>query len=88
MSRRLEDMTPDQLRQYANELELKNKMKTIPQELDEIGFEPIVDMCKDHLIRIAEHGEDDTDFQQWLYEATMEAIYGPKIFNWINNELN
>ena len=32
----------------------------------------------------AEHGYEDDDFQHYVYEEVMKAIYGVDFFDWLN----
>lgn len=83
---RLEDMSPNELRRYADELELKGRVLAIPKPLAKPDFNHISNMCEEHLYQLAQGYEDDGEFKQWLYEAVLEAVFGDDIWHWVNNQ--
>ena len=56
-----------------------------PQPLAEPNYEKLQKLCADLINEMAigsYHSEQD--WRIWIYEEALTAIYGPKIFDWIN----
>jgi len=88
MDMKLEDMTPSQLRAYADEKERQEKIKSVPAPKDIIDYEDVVKLTKDYLESFVD-GEnyiDPDDFPTYLFEEVMRSIYGEDVFNWINEQ--
>lgn len=85
MSKPLEEMTPDELREYADLLDVRNKIKTIPKPLEKIDLNSLINYCEASFEDSIESGMDDEDFMHNVAESALEAIYGKEIFDWINN---
>lgn len=78
--KKLEQMNPTELREYADKLEKQN-LRPMPQKTVNIN----------RLIRTTESVMDDLakigyskDYQQYIFEDAMKCIYGEKVFDWIN----
>jgi hypothetical protein len=57
-----------------------------PTPLEIIDFSAVIEMCKDHIANI-ENDEHDDDTDHYIYETAMEAVFGPKVWEWINKRL-
>ena len=75
--------TSEELRAFADEQEILEKNAKRPKPLDNIELQPLVKLAEEHLTSLIA-GDEDEDFPQWCYEALMEAVYGRKIFEFIN----
>lgn len=67
------------------EIERRNKVKIPPKRLENINWNPVVEMTEEYVKNVAampDHDPDDID--RLMFEAVMEAIYGPKIWDWFN----
>ena len=58
-----------------------------PVALAQPDWKPVLKMAADHMKAIESNGREDEDFDHYLYEAAMTAIYGPNVFKWINKKL-
>jgi hypothetical protein len=84
MDMKLEDMNSTQLREYANELDRQERIKDIPTPKDDIDFEEVKNVAREHLESLAcGHVSELECFHEELYDEVMEAIYGGDIFKWI-----
>ena len=56
----------------------------IPKLVENPDLSELIEVCQMHLMDIAKggHGEDE----YYIYEAAMEALYGNKIFCYINDK--
>lgn len=73
----LEDFTIKQLEQ---ELEKRKNIKPLPKETTP-DFSTVVRLCVQHINLLP---DNSNDFENAIYEAAMEAVYGEKVFDWIN----
>jgi hypothetical protein len=66
------------------EKEIALRKLTKPNRASEIDWSPIISLVEDQMTRI-EKGEGGLkDFEHWLFEAVMEAMYGDTIWQWWN----
>lgn len=64
--------------------EKKKEEAKAPAPLDVPNFDRITVEVKEYIASI-ERGEEPKDIEHWLYESAIEAVFGPKIWNWINS---
>lgn len=56
-----------------------------PQPLAEPNYEKLRELCADLINEMAIGSyHPDQDWDQWIYEEALIAIYGKNIFEWIN----
>lgn len=62
----------------------KKQKKGAPAPLDKPDFTSLIQMIVDEVEDQIENGvgEDESDFDHMVYEAAMEAVYGPTYFEW------
>jgi hypothetical protein len=56
-----------------------------PERLADIDWAKVLETAQ---ICLDEAGEEDSDNAHYLYEAVMEAVYGPSCWGWINQQLS
>ena len=56
----------------------------IPTRLATPDLLTLEDLCFRYLDDIAKGGYVDDDYDEYIYEAALEAIYGKDVFKWIN----
>lgn len=64
---------------------LKEYNNNIPQPVENPDFVSLTKMTNDILLDIYKQEYNNEDNQHYIYEATLETIYGKNIFKWINN---
>ena len=47
---------------------------------------PVILICKEHMDQLAEDGSSN-DMDHYIYEKVMEAVYGPDVWDWVNQEM-
>ena len=62
----------------------KNKRSEVPKPLENPDFTSLIEIAKNHIEEISNDGFSDEDSDHWFYEAVMEAVYGNKVWEWIN----
>jgi len=63
----------------------RRKTKSPPKPVKDIDFGRVIKMCKARITDTAAGlTHDDDDFEHYLYEDVMKAIFGDDIFDWIN----
>lgn len=61
-----------------------------PKILDEINTRELVEVCKDYInyLNSDEYTEDDdSDYSHLIFEKSVEAIFGPTIWDWVCNRI-
>jgi len=58
-----------------------------PMQLKEINFEGLCGLCQKYIdfINDDEKYHEDNDYAHYIFEKTLETIYGKKIWNFIKN---
>ena len=78
---------------YDKQLEIEMEIKAIEDEIDRPkpisnpNFDPVVDLCEVNMIHLIEHGFWGKDFEHYVFETVIQAIYGMDVFEWINWKL-
>lgn len=70
------------------ELEERQKLKKIPQPLNGIDYSEVYASAVEYMTGLSESGSEPKDAKHYMYETVMEAIYGPEIWDYINNTLD
>lgn len=82
----LNAMDNDQLEKYVDAIVKRKPIvfnNKLPEPLPGIHFTDVIKIAKQHIQDIANNDIDD-DMPHYIYEGVMEAIYGKKIWGWIN----
>ncbi len=57
-----------------------------PKQLDEVDTKSLRDICQQYIDYIdSEEYHEDNDYDHYIFQATMEAVYGNNIWKFINN---
>lgn len=82
----INNCTDEELQKELNRRKRAAKKKAFPERLhiEDIGWSSVIDLSKENLTHISEKGFEEEDINQWMYEAVYEAVYGNKVFDWIN----
>lgn len=79
----LSNLTDEQL---LEELEIRKKQKAElerPKPVQNPDFSALIKTCEG-MIEECARGERDDDTSHYIYEAAMTAVYGNKVFDWMN----
>jgi hypothetical protein len=60
--------------------EIKRRLTTLPKVNSNIDWSPIINMVKNEII-----SNTVKDYEHYLFEAVMEAMFGVDIWEWWNN---
>ena len=74
--------------ELREELEHRKRIAIAPpQPIDNPNFEPMRQMIIDTINSLAK-GDwiDKSDFETWVYKDALQAIYGPKFWDWSNQQ--
>ena len=81
----IKNLTTEEL---VTELARRNKVVAkMPKPLVEPNFEKLIELCNDTLKQISDGDSTDNDYEYYIYEEAMQAIYGVDIFDWINDQI-
>lgn len=76
--------------ELAAEVERRRKAKEAkerPQLVEKPDFSAVIKITEEYLSLLATDGSQDNDDDHYIYEEVMKALYGPKVFDWINKKL-
>ena len=59
-----------------------------PLELEEVDLTKLRAQAKDYLDYLHEKKYESKDARYYMFEGVMKTLYGPDIFDWINERLN
>jgi hypothetical protein len=81
------------IRQFSNgelekELERRKREKAMPLPIDNPDFGDLIGVCKQYIREIAEYGRADEDYDHYIYEAALAAIYGKDVWRFINGKFD
>ena len=66
------------------ELERREKERNnVPSPKLNPDFSDVVDAAKSYIVEV-QAGVVDDDTEHYIFEAVMEAVYGEKVWDWIN----
>ena len=66
------------------ELARRKAHQDAPKLLDKPDFTALRECVTEGVNEFAETGDEDDDFEHYVYEAAMEALYGKDIWKWYN----
>ncbi len=56
-----------------------------PKQLPSPDFEPLKKMCQDYIDALANEGYVKEDFEHYVFEKSMECIFGEDVWKFINS---
>lgn len=56
-----------------------------PKKLEKIDWSKVIQYCVEYIDEVEENGGDD-DSEHYLYEVVIEAVFGEKVWDWINDQ--
>lgn len=60
-----------------------------PTALPNPDFAELLEQCQKYIDFMAsDEYYSDNDYAHYIYEATIEAVYGPDVWKWINTQVN
>ena len=59
----------------------------MPQQLTEIDTRPLREICQKYINEKAANGcaDDINDIEYYIFETTLEAIFGKGVWEWVNS---
>lgn len=57
-----------------------------PKPLDKPDWANLVRMFEEHNAKLAKGEREDEDYAHWVYETAAITIYGPRYFDWANEQ--
>ena len=55
-----------------------------PNQLNEISLAKLRAVCQQYIDHIATGGSEDNDYDHYIFESALEAIFGPDVWDFIN----
>lgn len=63
----------------------KLNIMEFPQQKKDVDWTSVRHVCSDYIKRLY-NNEKSKDVKQYIFEEVLEALYGPKILNFINSK--
>lgn len=79
--------TDEELEQELERRKQKQAREERPKIQTAINWLPLITCCEEYMNELEVTGYVDEDSEHYIYEAAIEAIYGPNVWNWINKQL-
>jgi len=80
------------LKEYSTE-DLRKELTRREEEssaaapLEKIDWQPVIDLVIDGVDTMRNECYEPKDFEHYVYEAVMEAVYGKDVWKWYNDLL-
>ena len=65
----------------------EKKKKSMPQPQLVIDWSPLQRYIEEGVKHVNDEGYEMKDFEHYLFETAMEAVYGPDFWKWWNSKL-
>ena len=65
----------------------RNKKARKPKPVENPDFSTLIETCQKNIDFLVTEGGDDSDWEYWIYEAAMEAVFGKVVWDWINERV-
>lgn len=83
----LTNISEEELRSEINRRRMEKELSEKPIPLQDMNFDKLIGMCRDYMSQIMNGTRDDDDIKEYIFEAAIEAVYGKKVWPWINKKL-
>lgn len=81
----LQKFTKQELKDELDRREKLTIANSKPQQINP-NYEQLKKTCSNYIDFVASPKyHEDNDWEIWIYEVAMEALYGDKIWDWIND---
>jgi hypothetical protein len=57
-----------------------------PQPLDTPKFNEVIRLCIAYIAELNKTGHTHEDSEHYIFQEAMEAVYGPDVWDWINEK--
>lgn len=80
--KKIENMTPTELRKLADDLEAEERLSKAPKVLPdkERDYNGLIRTCKSYIDEELNDDDNSSDTIHYIFEEAMQAIYGHDIF--------
>lgn len=75
-------VTDEELAAELARREAENDVR--PQAIPVPDWSPLVQYLEEGMDKVETEGEVPKDFEQYIYETALEALYGPNVWDWWN----
>lgn len=72
--------------ELEKELERRKRLRVIPNPVDDPDYKDLIGVCKQYLHELAEYGHADDDYEHYIFEAAMTAIFGKDVWKFVNSK--
>jgi hypothetical protein len=81
---KLNEFNDDQLRDELLRREVLRQAAKRPALLEKPDYAKLISACESYINDVIKNDADE-DSEHWIYEEAMFALYGPKVFDKIND---
>lgn len=90
----LENFSIEEMQEEIQRREVEARRAGKPEVLKDINWTPVVELCEKYVKQIVEEVEeegsyyDDSDWDNYIYEATLDAVFGEGFWPWFNKQVD
>jgi hypothetical protein len=81
----VDNLSDQELRTELKRRQQEAQLNRIPKPLAEPDWTDLKKVCEEYIAALAKDYYPDEDFGHYIYEAALEAIYGPDVWGFINH---
>lgn len=78
------EMEIQKLQAMVDQRKQETRKVAMPKPLSEPDFRPVIELCQGYINALATAGHADEDYDSWMFETAMNAVFGPKVWKWTN----
>jgi len=80
----LSEFDDDTLQKELNKRKKKREKEATPKVLDNKDWSKVIELATDVRDQMIKHGLYRDDYDHYIFEKVMVAVFGPKYFDWHN----
>jgi hypothetical protein len=82
----LDDYSDEDLQQELNDR--KQRKNNAPQPLENPDYSNVFASAVEYMTDVSESGREPKDYDHYMFETAMEAVYGKGVWDYINEVLS
>lgn len=83
----LEQYSAEDLQAELERREKAERERAKPKPLDNPDWASVLKECQWYIDECHAHGYEPKDSRHYIYASTIAAIYGPDVWDWINDKV-
>lgn len=83
----IDNLTDEELAAELERRKQRKEQEEKPKQLETIDITSLRAICQEYIDTLASGGYVSDDFDHYIYEAAIEAVFGTGVWGWINKRL-